>query len=463
EIFTLIMHVNFCFSNLICIFAKEDRKPNASEVIEAIKESINARNMKNTENLLQGRNPKATTILRKAWSKYTQDNPHNSAQHNKNTLSAITRFSKWIEETGQDRQSTLSTGGLERFKTYLLTQGGSPMAINKVCKTIKMLINSYASLVTTRPIAEVKYNALQEPKKAQEDSKRQPLTREELKAFSSVETNSPKEEEARDIFTALCLIGCRAEDLHLIFNKEYEEINGFAVYTTAKTKTKAHTPLTEEIRALQTKYAEGFREWDITNFSKQMNTYIKRLAKRAHIDRQVTYTDQKGNTITTPICDLITIYCARHTFVTLKLEEGYKESDIKYMTAHEDEKMIQTRYGHYTAQIVTEKLSKAIQAATASKEPNKEQESANAEELIKIGKAEAEKDKVKEYKEVLAFCGVPYQEYAQLTTSEDLFRIIAKYEAQAIKKGYSVERLKELFNHYAQEDYAAFRRVIESL
>lgn len=454
DIFTLINKLNLCFANLNCIFAQEGVTPTASEVLSTLKEVLN-KDVMNNENLIKGRNPKATTLLTKGFEKYCERRI--SEANKKNYKSAVTRFANWLVSTNQDRQGMLSTKGLDQFRNHLREKGSSPSAINKACKAIKLVINEYCTQFARTPIQEVKFVQEDEVKKNQNDRKRQPLTQDEVIAFASVHCENEKEEEARDIFTMLCEVGCRPEDVHIIFNKEYEEVNGFAVYNTRKKNVTAHTPLTESVRELQEKYRQGFKYWNIEYLADTINSYIRKLAKRANIDRSVTYTDQKGNVLTRPLYEIISMYCARHTFTTLKIKEGVSVSDLKFMTGHTTTTCIETNYGHFTAQMVTSNLLRSMHQQSEQEQP---QEFANVEEIIRIGRKQAEQDRIREYKEVLSWMGRPYAEYAETHTSEDLFRLIAKYESKLLEKGYDVEKLKNLFNNYAKEDYKAFRRVM---
>lgn len=86
------------------------------------------------------------------------------------------------------------------------------------------------------------------------------------------------------------------------------------------------------------------------------------LAKLAGIDREITYRNAQDEEITEPAYLKLSSHCARHTFITQKLNEGVSPDKLCYLTGHTDDNMIKTIYSHLTstdkARMVGEELVK---------------------------------------------------------------------------------------------------------
>jgi hypothetical protein len=100
----------------------------------------------------------------------------------------------------------------------------------------------------------------------------------------------------------------------------------------------------------------------LDNNNSYYNYAIKMLAKLAGIDREITYRNAQDEEITEPAYLKLSSHCARHTFITQKLNEGVSPDKLCYLTGHTDDNMIKTIYSHLTstdkARMVGEELVK---------------------------------------------------------------------------------------------------------
>lgn len=434
QVMEIILAMNFCFFKekmYICTKGVETLLLHLRSCAE--NNEIKDGRMKD-ENLIKGRNPKATTLVAKAWDIYKSEHVNNSETTMANYTGFIKGFNEWLKDSDKDRQGTLSTAGLDAYKAFLLENGASAMMVNKKCLFLARLINNVCTRdgFTRNAIREVKCTKIQEVKKNAADNKKQPLTKDEVKALQEVEVRNKREEEVRDIFVMHCHVGCRPDDLQKLFKGQYERVNGYYVYDTAKEHITTHTPIVPIIEETLAKYANGFESINILNLRcTNFNVVLRRLAKRAGLDREISYTDQYGQTVTKPLHDGVSMYFARHTFITWKLEEGCTAEQVHFMSGHRDTTMINNVYGHYTAEIVTKQLAQ-IQQPQIQQPQN---------------------DIVDECRRVLAFLQVPYSEYATIDTWDGLARLITKREHELLEKGYGVEAVKALFNKFNRKKY----------
>ena len=436
--------------------------------LEFIKEQIyKGADMKTTNKTKKNntRTPKATELLRKAWETYKERKGATLTEGTKKVNEDyLKRFIEYCERIEEDKITMLTKRGISEYQNQLLKQKElSNSLINKLCMWVVKMINNVLACnanFTHYNIVKVDYDKLTEVKRKQEENIHQPLTEEEVNAIENAEGLNAREQEIRDLFIMQINVGCRQSDLWRIFDTDSHKADGkYITFNTQKENITAQVPINDTITRLQTKYAKGFKYINVKDPNKgAYGLYIKKVATKANLTRQITYKDAKGNTIERPLNKVISSHFARHTFINNMINKGYKPDEVSIMSGHADDEMIRRIYGHIGIKENTAILTRATERIEAN---NKQESSNNIEELINIGVRQGENDKIREYKEVLAFCGVPYQEYAQLTTSEDLFRLIAHYESKAIEKGYPIEKIKELFNNFCKEDYNKFREILK--
>ena len=127
---------------------------------------------------------------------------------------------------------------------------------------------------------------------------------------------------------------------------------------------------------------------------------------------------------------------------------GMTANEIIDFSGHSNERMVNEVYKVRTS---TDKIDDA--AKTIERLTKKESVSTTSED-----------DKVKEYKDVLAFYQEPYINYRYVNDSEELLRIIvSKYEMRLKNKGYTIEVLKKIYNSQSMEDRDKYERLLKTL
>ena len=179
-----------------------------------------------------------------------------------------------------------------------------------------------------------------------------------------------------------------------------------------------------------------------------MNNALKTIFKKIGLDNIESWKDSKGVEKTAPLYDIIASHFARYTFINHCFDIGMTASEIIDFSGHSNEKMVNEVYKVRTS---TDKIDKA--AKTIERLTKKESVSITSED-----------DKIKEYKDVLAFYGEPYINYRDINDSEELLRIIvSKYEMKLRDRGYTIEVLKKIYNSHSKEDRDKYEQLLKTL
>lgn len=150
-------------------------------------------------------------------------------------------------------------------------------------------------------------------------------------------------EIARDLFLVGCYCGQRVSDYASIKSDQIHTDSDGRVYISIvqkKTGARVEIPARKELRAILEKYRNNLP----TLSDQKINAYIKEVAKRAGIDDVVEIRSTKGGKETTkrlPKYELITSHTARRTAATLMYLDGVDSMDIRQITGHSSDKMLQ--------------------------------------------------------------------------------------------------------------------------
>ena len=332
-------------------------------------EQTNNKIMANYNAIPPKRTITATTLLKKAFAIY-YDGAKESTTHTQNVR--LETFFNYVKETKKfDTPKLLTQEGLNDYKEYLMNGEvkRSANVINQLCQLIARLINDILSVnneFRRYKIGMVRYVNV-EDKRRHNETKKRALTENEIKAIVNCDTLTEKEKEFRDMFVLQLNCGLREGDLHKLFNGDYktQQIKDITTYivNTQKEGITAVIIANETITSIQNKYKNGFK---FVKFGKSFNaTYnkaLKQICKKASLtSEEVYYVDVAGKKVKkiNKLCDIISNHFARHTFVTLKLREGYNAEEVSKMTGHADERMINEIYQHLTEE---DKANKVIAA-----------------------------------------------------------------------------------------------------
>ena len=474
KVINIINQIRFGYLEYYLYLCNGSRMAKESEVKETIaniiKETDN-KDMANIQNLQKGKSVKATTLLKKAFAVYYSEiNPNAKESTKKMEENKLNAFFKYCEEIGKDAKSMLSQKGLNDYKAYLVNIAkekqekgenvyNSNQVINNKCQAVAKFINSVMvshNDFIKYDIQSVKYQKLPTSKPQGEDKKRRPLTNEELEKLNNNDIILTEEEkEYRDLFVLECNCAYRISDTPKLFDKSQQKLYKKGDYeliliNTQKENIDAVILITPIVKDILNKYENGFKFADPNDerYNEKLNKVIRRVAKKCGLNSMETYTDQHNQQQTKPLYEILGSHFARYTFINNALKLGLTPNEIKNFTGHKDDKMINEVYSIITKDDKVENALKAIEriSATYTKETN------------------SEGDKVREYKDVLAFYGEPYKNYKDITDNEELLRmIVAKYEIPLKEKGYNTKILKQIYNSRDAESRKRYEELLKVL
>ena len=318
----------------------------------------------------------ATTLLNKAFDLYyPKDSTKESTRKtNESTLKTFLEYIK--DEKLGDTPKLLSQDGLNDYKDYLQKCGKSATALNQYCQLICRLINDILCVKSDfrkYGFSIVRYTNIKDTRK-KDDNKKRALTQEEIQAITNVENLTEIEKEYRDLFIMQLNCGVRFSDLEKLFNGDYKEETNDGITTyivnTQKEGITAAIVANDTIISLQNKYKDGFKFVDFSNDTKN-NYYLKKIFEKANLTQIETYyMNEGGKKIKEEnrLCDIITSHWARHTFITMKLRDGYSTEEVSKMTGHADSKMIIKVYEHLNESDKAKQVAKAHKRITAQQE-----------------------------------------------------------------------------------------------
>ena len=341
----------------------------------------------------------------------------------KTYISRLNSYLEYLKVKNLDSLEVFKQSGLNAYTRYLTEKGESKAMINAKCEMIVRLVNKV--LAIEEPY--LKFNisgGLQYNKKkdSRPDKGRFALTLEEVQAIEKLDfapaekydlkTILPRQEdgsinpkyplslrgrllsEYRDIFVLQCRTGQRVSDLaqYLLYivgqptdKVKQVEVEGQCYYElkTKKSQGKECALIVEDdyIRTFIGKYSRVKFLIDVAKLDNNNSYYnyaIKMLAKLAGIDREITYRNAQDEEVTEPAYLKLSSHCARHTFITQKLNEGVSPDKLCYLTGHTDDNMIKTIYSHLTstdkAKMITKELGKLRKDKAVENPPTEKEE-----------------------------------------------------------------------------------------
>ena len=318
----------------------------------------------------------ATTLIKKAFGMYYPID--STKQSTRKTYERfLNAFLCYIKDAKVgDTPKLLSQDGLNDYKDYLLNHGNSAKGINQYCSLICRLVNDVLCVKSDfrkYGFSIVRYTNIKDTRK-KDDSKKRALSEEEIQAITNAENLTEKEKEYRDIFVMQLNCGVRFSDLEKLFNGDYQEETNEGITTyivnTQKEGITAAIVANDTIIALQNKYKDGFKFVDFSNGSKY-NEYLRKVAEKANLTQVETYYINEGGKKVEKqerFCDVVSSHFARHTFITMKLREGYSAEEVSKMSGHADTAMIDKIYEHLDEHDKAKQVAKAHKRITAQQE-----------------------------------------------------------------------------------------------
>ena len=332
---------------------------------EILKEKINLKennDMSVTPQFIQSKKtPKATKLINEALKQYTKDRKikeTSAKQYEKN----VKVFYQWITNTNQrDSAKALSQSSFNAFVEWLKSNS-NPSKVNKVASVIRQLIKYIAGTQAgtkygITPVTFVNVKQVKEEKKCE-------ILKEEIEAFKAVKVKNDKEQYYKDVFLLQLITGQRISDTLKLIKGDYKVQEGTPyntiILTTIKRNTTSYIAETKEVMELL-QAIRANKENEVKNEKDtSLAYYLKKFFTRAKLTRKVP----SGK----PLNKVISSHFARHTFVTIKLREGYTYEQVGKMIG-DSALMIEKVYGHPTDTDIIASLQLQPQPANTPAQP----------------------------------------------------------------------------------------------
>ena len=285
------------------------------------------------------RTAKATKLISEALASYTKDRKikeTSAKQYEKN----VKVFYQWLVNTNQrDSAKALTQSSFNAFVEWMKAGGDSPQKVNKVASVIRQIIKYIAGRTqgTKYGITPVTYTPIKEVK----EEKKCEILKGEIEAFRNVKVKNDKEQYYKDVFLLQLITGQRISDTLKLIKGDYKVQEGTPyntiILTTIKRNTTAYITETKEVTELLQAIRANKENETENEKDKSLAYYLKVLFSRASINRLTP----SGK----PLNEIISSHFARHTFVTIKLREGYNFAQVGKMIG-DSPAMIEKVYGH---------------------------------------------------------------------------------------------------------------------
>ena len=305
----------------------------------------------NKENIID---KKASSLLFEAFKRAY---PNQESGTYKANYYRLNNFIRYYRENGFEDvvNVVLTQNMLDKYKNYLINkQENGVQNINDRCEIVKRLINGILAVneeYKIYGINKVEYIKIKDKRK-KEDSKKSPLTDEEVNKLAKLKLYG-KEEEIRDIFLLLVYCGMRISDIESVVNAPINLDNDNEeehIILTKKESVEAVITFNRQMKMILRKYRKGFKYINISKVNNIIDATIKIIAKKANLKRRIQWKEQFGdNTVIQkekPLYEIISSHFARHTFITNKIIEGWQADKLCFATGHTDDKMIKQIYTH---------------------------------------------------------------------------------------------------------------------
>lgn len=355
--------------------------------------------------------------------------------------SAFKQIDKFLEANPQlNKPNKVGIEIVDAIYENMVEKKRSKSRINFIISLLLRIINNVLAVETefafygVKPVNK-KYNITDNKK--QEDKKSNALTEAQVNALKSVELEGA-ENTARNIFMVEVLSGQRISDNKEVVNalKDGKKIK---TIKTKKEGTKAIIINNDELNYYIGELVNDGNYNKIVNNTTLFNKLIKKVAEKANLNETITYIN-KGQEITSTICKAISSHWGRHTFITLKLREGYSVDEVAKMSGHKSLKIVQEIYNHLTDEDNEEALLKVI-------EEKKKETMANNTPNESKPNQEPNKAQIEELRKVLTMFNVNPMEWIEIDDYEELLRVVFNFENHiASKIGWSYKDIKDLFN-----------------
>lgn len=334
--------VDMVFYNYLCNVSDND----TLSLINDIKKTINPNMAKKASK------PQSVISMLRQTIDATIPNP--KTQKTQKTI--VAKFEEFLNTKGlEDSAYTINQRNLEAFRDWLISRLSSLTAKNTLTIFITLAKKVEKRYDLDFHIDRDKITKISDNRTSEEKNENfVALTKDDLDNLSNLANLKENECIVRDLFLLQCYTSIRFEDLKELLNpNNHKVINGiqYAIFKSEKTKTTYHTPLNDNRLYPQTiEIVERYA--NLEKIPTNYNVILKRLAKMANLNKVFTYTiekDGKKCVENKRVYEKISSHWGRHTAITnLVRYFGLTAKDIKYISGHRDERLINEVYTNTT-------------------------------------------------------------------------------------------------------------------
>jgi integrase len=265
----------------------------------------------------------------------------------------------------------LKKKGLNEYEAYLRWKGKSENNIRHCLRVISTLVNEVLAKHPDFKNYGIEEVNIKLPKDCKSEGNKVELSKEEVSAIKNCEGLTPVKAEYRDLFVLECLTGQRVSDIPILFNPKLYTIEGdYFSFITKKEKVAALVKRTPEVLEIIDKYKDGFKHININSphLAQNETNALKVIAKKAGLNRIISYKDNKNCSHNKPLHELISSHWGRHTFVT-GMARNMSLDEVKFLTGHKDTQSLNKNYLHQTVGDRINILNKAFNKAKKNDKP----------------------------------------------------------------------------------------------
>lgn len=338
---------------------------NVDDIAETLKKFINRDMAKKKINLVY-----VAADALEYYHNYVKPSIKDSTKRQSESL--LSEFGRFVD-TLREKDKTMqifSQRGLNMYKEYLIDKMNKSKEddsrrnfgvgqLNRCGAIIALLINKVLVPQEKAP-SPVVWIKVDDPRR-EDQMGHIPLLDNEVAAIESCSGLTPVEEEYRDVFLLHLECGQRVSDLAKLLTGNYKVKQGkkykYIVVSTTKENINAIIPITPKVTMLMDKIKNHTlvdpKEFEEKTKGKGNNTYneaIRRIAKKAGLDREIVKIDSTQKEVRKPLYKTLSSHDARCTFITNMIRKGVSPERLCRMTGHANDEMIKRVYAQLTVE-----------------------------------------------------------------------------------------------------------------
>ncbi len=338
---------------------------NVDDIAETLKQFINRDMAKKKINLVY-----VAAEALEYYHNYVKPSIKDSTKRQSESL--LSEFGRFVD-TLREKDKTMqifSQRGLNMYKEYLIDKMNKSKdddnmrnfgvgQLNRCGAIIALLINKVL-VPQEKASSPVVWIKVDDPRR-EDQMGHIPLLDNEVAAIESCSGLTPVEEEYRDVFLLHLECGQRVSDLAKLLTGNYKVKQGkkykYIVVSTTKENINAIIPITPKVTMLMDKIKNHTfvdpKEFEEKTKGKGNNTYneaIRRIAKKAGLDREIVKIDSTQKEVRKPLYKTLSSHDARCTFITNMIRKGVSPERLCRMTGHANDEMIKRVYAQLTVE-----------------------------------------------------------------------------------------------------------------